>query len=325
MNKFKYISNYFFDDQKSLFNFLIIFSSLGLLSLYSATKNLNLLSSSFVYKQISFCILGFLIYFLSKNFTKIYNIFNFNQSWLICIFLLLLPWTPLGIEVNGARRWIKILTFSFQPSEFMKIFWMIELSRFVIDSHLTVQRKFFATGWLWLKLLLIIALLMIQPDFGTSFLLTVTTLSILFIAKIRLDFYFSLMILFLIGLITAIVLAPYRMKRFAAFLDPWTFAQDQGYQLIQSLIAIGSGGFWGQGLGLSLQKHLALPEAHTDFIFSIIVEETGFLGGIFLIFLFAWFIFILMTRGHDLAKYNQYHQSYFFLTAGLLLFFSNFY
>ncbi len=324
MNNSKNISNYFFDQKKNLLNFLVIFILLGLVSLYSATRNLNDLPNSFFYKQINFSILGFLIYFLSKKFTRIYNIFSFNKCWVISILLLLLPWTPLGIEVNGARRWIKILSFSFQPSEFMKIFWMIELSRFVINSHLSVQRKFFATGWLWLKLLSIIGLLMIQPDFGTSFLLTVTTLSILFIAKIRLDFYFSLMILFFISLIGAIVLAPYRMKRFAAFLDPWTFAQDQGYQLIQSLIAIGSGGFLGQGLGFSLQKHLALPEAHTDFIFSIIIEETGFLGGLSLIFLFGWFIFVLMTRGHDLAKRHEYHQSYFFLTSGLLLFFQTF-
>ena len=256
------------------------------------------------------------------SFTAGYKnwIHKVRYPWLWCIGLLLLPRTPLGLTVNGARRWIHLLSFSFQPSELVKVFWMIVLCRFVIESHLDVQKRFFASRPLWIKLCFLVLLLLLQPDFGTAFLLTSLTLTVLFVARVRLDFYFAMILVFIASVILAIILAPYRMRRFAAFLDPWTFAQDQGYQLIQSLIAIGSGSFWGTGLGQGLQKHFALPEAHTDFIFSVIVEESGFIGGLTVILIFMGLVGILLQRASSLVKREAYFDSYFYIASAILFF-----
>jgi cell division protein FtsW len=307
-------------ENKSLFWVMTFFLLLGLLSVYSSTMILTAQADHYIKRQCLFFVTGYFIYIIGFFSGYCHWIFKLKHPWLYSVGLLLLPLTPIGLMVNGARRWIHFAGFSFQPSELVKIFWITSLCHFVVKSHLDVQKKFFATRSLWLKLGVLLALLLIQPDFGTAFLLTTLTLTLLFVARIRLDFYFAMILAFIGGVIVAIIIAPYRMRRFAAFLDPWTFAQDQGYQLIQSLIAIGSGSILGVGIGKGLQKHYALPEAHTDFIFSAIVEETGLLGGVFLIGLFSWLSLNLLNRGYQLAKKELYLECYLYLSSAILFF-----
>ena len=313
-------NNFFWPENKSLFWMMTFFLLLGLLSVYSSTMILTAQYDHYIKRQSLFFLTGYFIYAIGFVCGYRHWIFKLQHPWLYSVCLLLLPLTPMGLMVNGARRWIHLSGFSFQPSELVKIFWITSLCHFVVKSHLDVQKNFFATRSLWLKLGVLLALLLIQPDFGTAFLLTTLTLTLLFVARIRLDFYFTMILAFIGGVILAIIIAPYRMRRFAAFLDPWTFAQDQGYQLIQSLIAIGSGSILGVGIGKGLQKHYALPEAHTDFIFSVIVEETGLLGGVFLIGLFLWLILNLLNRGYQLAKKELYLECYFYLSSAILFF-----
>jgi cell division protein FtsW len=312
--------NYLWPQRRALLPIGYFFLLLGLLSVYSSTMTLVSHPLRYIQRQSLFCISGFLVYSVGYILGYRKWIFKIDFVWFMSIALLLLPLTPLGLAVNGARRWIHYAGFSFQTSELVKILWIVILCDFVIKAHLDVQKNFFASKPLWLKLFLILFLLLIQPDFGTAFLLTTLTLMVLFIARVRLDFYFAMILTAILLIIFAIILAPYRMRRFAAFLDPWIFAQDQGYQLIQSLIAIGSGSFLGVGIGKGLQKHQALPEAHTDFIFAVIVEETGLLGGIIVIVLFLWFILILLSRGYYLAKKEYYRECYFYIAAAILFF-----
>jgi cell division protein FtsW len=310
----------FWPEKRTLFFLMHFLLVIGLLSVYSSTMTLADHPEHYIKRQLLFCLTGYIVYGVGYILGYRNLILKVRYPWLYCIGFLLLPLTPLGFEVNGAKRWIHCLGFSLQPSEFMKIFWILSLTHFIVNAHLDVQKNFFASKPLWIKLGLILTLLLIQPDFGTSFLLTALTLMMLFVARVRLDFYFSMMLAAVLAVMIAIVLAPYRMKRFAAFLDPWTFAQDQGYQLIQSLIALGSGSFFGVGIGASLQKHQALPEAHTDFIFSILVEETGLLGGTILLGIFLWIIFILLERGYAFSKKECYLESYFFIATAVLIF-----
>jgi cell division protein FtsW len=231
-----------------------------------------------------------------------------------------MPQTPLGWSVHGAKRWIHLGGLSFQPSELVKVFWMLEVVSFVMRSHFEVQKDLWASRWLWARLLLLIILLLIQPDFGTAFLLTTLTLGVLFVARVRMDFYFYMIFMACLGLGFVMIGAPYRWRRLMAYWDPWQFAQDQSYQLIQSLIAVGSGGLYGEGLGKSVQKHGFLPEAHTDFIFSILAEETGFIGVCLFLGLVYFFLKQFFDRARELAIKECYHESYFTLAVALLLF-----
>lgn len=298
---------------------LWVLLAIGLLSVFSASYPLTP-SYGYIVRQLFFAFTGLGIYAGSYFFAKKYPLARISYPFLICVVLLLLPQTPLGWSVNGAMRWIRLGSFSFQPSELAKVFWMFYVVDFVLKAHFEVQKDLFASRWLWARLLTLIVLLIIQPDFGTAFLLTALTLSVLFVARVRLDFYFYMIFLAFLGLGVIMLGAPYRWRRLIAYWDPWQFAQDQSYQLIQSLIAVGSGGIFGQGWGQSWQKHGALPEAHTDFIFSIWAEETGFIGVAFFIFILYCFLSQLIVRVRELATREDYHECYFTLAVALLIF-----
>ena len=292
---------------------------MGILTVFTASYPLTP-SYSYVSRQLFFLATGLLLYVLSYLWARQYPLARVPYPWIIAVALLLLPQTPLGWAVHGAVRWIRLGSFSFQPSELAKVFWMLCVVDFVMKAHFEVQKDLLASRWLWARLLTLIFLLLIQPDFGTAFLLTALTLSVLFVARVRLDFYFYMIFLAFMGLGVIMVGAPYRWRRLMAYWDPWQFAQDQSYQLIQSLIAVGSGGFWGQGWGQSWQKHGALPEAHTDFIFSIWAEETGFIGVFFFLLILYSFLAQLFQRVVELAAREDYHECYFTLAVALLIF-----
>lgn len=213
---------------------------------------------------------------------------------LLCFVLLLVVLIPgIGIVRGGARSWIGVGAFSIQPSEFMKLGLIIFLA-----ATLATYQKYitsFKKGFLPLTLLIFTAfgLIMLQPDLGTGLVLVVTCMLMVFVAGARLTHFFGLAFVGFLGFVFLIISAPYRIKRITAFLNPWEDPLGDGFQIIQSLYAIGPGGLMGMGLGKSLQKYFYLPEPQTDFIFAILGEELGFIGGTIVLLLFV----VLFWRG----------------------------
>ena len=217
-----------------------------------------------------------------------------NIILLFCFILLLLVLIPgVGLVRGGAQSWIGVGAFSIQPSEFMKLGLIIFLA-----AILSANQKYitsFKKGFLPCILLVFTAfgLIMLQPDLGTGMVLVLTCMIMIFAAGARLTHFFGLAAIGMLGFVGLIASAPYRISRITAFLNPWEDPLGDGFQIIQSLYAIGPGGLMGLGLGNSLQKYFYLPEPQTDFIFAILGEELGFIGGTVIIVLF----FLLLWRG----------------------------
>ncbi len=210
---------------------------------------------------------------------------------LLSLFFLLLVLVPgIGKEVNGSRRWIDLGVFTVQVSETVKLFIIVYLSGYLVRRGYLVQNTF--GGFLRPLVLMCIAsaLLLLEPDFGAAVVVVLTAMIMLFVAGVRFTQFMALMSF--LGVIGAllIMMSPYRMRRFIGFLDPFSDPYDTGFQLTQSLIAIGSGGFTGVGFGSSVQKLFYLPEAHTDFLFAVLCEELGLVGAIALIALYGFIV-----------------------------------
>ena len=234
-------------------------------------------------------------------------------SWMLplCLLALLLVLTPgIGAARGGAQRWIAFGGFSLQPSEFVKLGVVLFLARW-ISRHRDVMQQF---GSGVLPALVCVgtcsALILGQPDFGTAVILGLLLLLMLYVGGARPAHVLGLVFCGAVGMVVAVQVAPYRMRRLLAFLDPWEHSQDAGFQLVQSLIAFGSGGLSGVGLGQSKQKMLFLPEAHTDFIFALVGEELGLIGAVVVLALFA----VVAVRGFRVAA--RHPDSF----AGLLAF-----
>jgi cell division protein FtsW len=225
-----------------------------------------------------------------KNYAKLILGFCF-----VLLIAVLIP--GIGMVRGGAQSWIGVGAFSIQPSEFMKLGLIIFLS-----AYLAVNQKYitsFKRGFFPSLILVFTAfgLIMLQPDLGTGVVLVTTCMLMIFVAGARLAHFFGLAAIGLAGFVFLIASAPYRIKRITAFLNPWEDPLGDGFQIIQSLYAIGPGGLMGVGLGKSLQKYFYLPEPQTDFIFAILGEELGFIGGTLVIILFA----LLFWRGIKVA------------------------
>jgi len=207
-----------------------------------------------------------------------------------CFVLLVLVLIPnIGLIRGGARSWIGVGAFSIQPSEFMKLGLIIFLAFYLERNQKYITS--FKKGFLPALLLVFTAfgLIMLQPDLGTGVVLVLTCFIMIFIAGARLMHFMGLGIIGLGGFVYLIASAPYRISRISAFINPWEDPLGDGFQIIQSLYAIGPGGLMGVGFGNSLQKYFYLPEPQTDFIFAILGEELGFIGATFVICLFVLF------------------------------------
>lgn len=213
---------------------------------------------------------------------------------LVSIVLLGLVLVPgVGTAVGGAKRWLRFPGVSVQPAEIAKLSWVVYLSYSLAKKREKVQS--FSIGFLphlGLALLLVV-LCMLEPDFGSSVALLVLMFVMLFAAGAKLSYLIGSVLVAMPFAYTAVASSPYRMKRITAFLDPWANRQGSGYQVAESLMSIGSGGLTGLGLGDGRQKLFFLPEAHTDFIFSIIGEELGLIGVGLVILLYA----VIIWRG----------------------------
>lgn len=225
------------------------------------------------------------------------------RSWakmliIICFFLLIAVLIPgIGMERNGSRSWIGVGAFSIQPSEFMKLAMIAFLAKFLSENQKKITS--FKKGLVPSLALVFTAfgIIMLQPDLGTGTVMVGTCIVMIFVAGARVSHFAGLALLGVAGFVALVLSAPYRIKRITSFLDPWEDPLESGYQIIQSLYAIGPGGLFGLGLGQSRQKFFYLPEPQTDFIFAILAEELGFIGGSLVLLLFS----LLLWRGVRIA------------------------
>lgn len=277
---------------------VLILLSLGLTMVLSAStpKSLSEYGTSYQYfvKQLIFAILGIIaMLIISKIDYRFYQKF-YKIAWVVSIILLALV-LVIGKEVNEAKRWIGITeTLSFQPSEIVKFLMIVFYA-----GILTKNRDELGNFWLGLVkhvclLAPIIILLLLEPHFSVSIVILGTCCMMMVMAGCKFwQFMACGLTVGIPGIIALVIVAPYRLVRVTTFLDPWSDQLGSGWQVVQSLYAIGSGGLFGLGLGDSNQKYLYLPEPHNDFIFSVLAEELGFLGCVVVIVLFA----LLIWRG----------------------------
>ena len=226
---------------------------------------------------------------------------------LVGLALLCLVLVPgIGVEVNGATRWVRIGFMNLQASEPARLCLLIYLAGYAVRQQKNLRERFVGFLRPMLVLIAICGLLLAQPDFGAAIVLLATALIILFVAGARIRDFLLFFSAALVAMTVLALTSPYRMKRLTAFLDPWADPFDSGFQLTQSLIAIGRGEWFGVGLGGSVQKLFYLPEAHTDFVFAVFAEEFGLLGSLLLVGLFLallWRIFKLARRAVDAERY----------------------
>ncbi len=287
----------------TLFITIIIISIFGLIMIYSSSYVWAEYKFNdpfkFVKNQLLFFIIGiFLMIFISKIDYKKY-LENANKLLLIAIILLILVLIPgIGTIRNGSRSWFGIGSFGIQPSEAAKLILIIFTAKYLSHNQKVIKDVKKGVVPILLITLFIFGLIMLQPDFGTGVILVMSVIGLLFVAGANLKFFLSLGILGVIGIVVLILIAPYRLERIVSFINPWSDPLGSGFQIIQSLYAIGPSGLFGYGFLKSRQKHFYLPEPQTDFIFSIIAEEFGFMGIIIVASLFL----IIIYRGFKIAR-----------------------
>lgn len=224
---------------------------------------------------------------------------------LISLLMLILVLIPgFGRVVNGSRRWLGVGGFGIQVSELVKLTMVLYLSGYLVRQGSSIKESIVA----FIKPMMILAfiglLLLREPDFGATVVISATVLTMLFLSGVKLRYYMILLSSVLVALAGLALSSPYRVRRLTSFLNPWADQFNTGYQLTQSLIAFGRGGYAGVGLGESVQKLLYLPEAHTDFIFAVLAEETGLIGIMFVLTLYS----IIIVRGF-MTGYTAWCQS----------------
>jgi len=219
-------------------------------------------------------------------------------KWLVLGLVLLVLVLLIGREIGGAKRWLPLIVMNFQPAEWMKIAAILFLAGYLQRHQDAMKQDIGAVIRLFLPFSLMAFLLLLQPDYGTTVLIAGVLVGMLFIAGAPLR-YFAITILPIVSLLVILLInSPYRMARVMNFMDPWQDPYGVGYQLSQALMAIGSGGIFGSGLGSSVQKLFYLPDAHTDFMFAVFAEETGWVGVVLLLSLYA----LLLLRLFSIAK-----------------------
>lgn len=288
--------------------FLIIITTLiliGCLFVYSSSSVYALetfgTSLFFVKRQVYGLLIGLIALCIGRIIPP-ERIKKTSALFFLCslclIGLTLLP--SISRNIHGSSRWITFFKFSFQPSEIVKIALIFYVARFLEKK--TFKKTLSFLQWLIFFTLIgtMCFLLLKQPDFGMTVTLLLTTIIMFFVAHTNIKHILVTLCTLGISALFLIIFRSYRLQRVLTFLDPWQDPKGSGFQIIQSLIAIGSGNWLGTGIAHSRQKFFYLPMQHTDFIFSIIAEETGFVGALFLIILFILFLYFGLRIAHQL-------------------------
>ena len=254
-------------------------------------------STYFLARQAAFAVLGIAAMAVSSQIDyRIYKRLTYPLLILAALGLLVCA-TSLGTKVGGASRWIRVGPVGIQPSEISKLAVILYLSYSL--SKKAEKIKTFAVGFLPHVVVsaLFMGLLLLQPDFGTAVVIGLCTFTLLFVAGTRMGYLVGAVLLVAPLAYRAVVGSAYRMRRIMAFLDPWQYRSNVGYQISESLMSFGSGGLWGVGLGDGKQKLFFLPEAHNDFISAIIGEELGFVGIVGMLLVYS----LVVWRGFQIA------------------------
>ena len=313
---------------KQYFDPLFLFTSIfiitfGLLMLFSASTEIAYTNFNdpfyYIKKQIFFLIISF-IFCISISHIRLSNIRKYSLILFIgSIIILLLLFIPeLGKEVKGSRRWLKLYLFTIQPSELVKLTFLVWLCSFLSLQNEKIKKfEYYIIPFLYL--LIPCTTILYFKDLGSIVIILFITLSLLWLANAKFFHILSTSFFGIFLIYVLIVFEPYRMKRMMTFLDPFADELDGGYQLSNSLTAIGDGGIFGKGLGGSSFKQFYLPEAHTDFIFAILVEELGIIGGMLLIFLYVTMLIGLIFISFDSFKKDRLFQGYLVFGVFLLI------
>lgn len=255
--------------------------------------------------------------FLVVSFAAAFVAFQIPMAWwqkmapilfLVGLALLILVLIPgIGRVVGGSRRWLSLFVINLQPSEFMKLLVAIYVADYTVRKASFMNS--FTRGFLPMLavMLLVGSLLLLEPDFGAFAVIASISIAILWLGGIDIRIFIGLIIMLVIGFITLILIAPYRLARVTNFMDPWADPLGKGYQLSHALIAFGRGEWLGVGLGASVEKLLYLPEAHTDFLLAVIAEELGFVGVLTVLGLFVY----VVLRAFMIAKEAVNNERYF--------------
>lgn len=237
-------------------------------------------------------------------------------GWLAAVLVAILVLIPgLGHEVNGARRWLRFGGFSLQAAEVAKFGLCVYLAGYLSRYHHKLADHPSVLFVPLCMVAVVCGLLIAEPDLGSAVVIVCATVGLLFMAGAKLRFFVLIVLLGAAALALLVMVAPYRMQRLVAFLDPWSVAFGSGYQLTQALIAFGRGEMWGLGLGEGVQKLYYLPEAHNDFIFAVVAEELGGVGAIALALLLSYLVIQIFL----LAKHNLEQKAVF---AGMVAYFA---
>ncbi|MCE2572068.1 cell division protein FtsW [Motilimonas eburnea] len=240
-----------------------------------------------------------------------------SGRFLLLAIVLLIAVLIVGRSVNGAVRWIGVGPINIQPAEFAKFALFAYLASYLVRRQQEVQETLKGFFKPLIVLFVLATLLLAQPDLGSVVVMMVTTVGLLFLAGAKIGQFIAILITGVSAVILLIVVEPYRMRRVTSFLDPWQDPFGSGYQLTQSLMAFGRGGWFGQGLGNSVQKLEYLPEAHTDFVFAILAEETGFFGVMVVLGLLLWLAMKALWIGKKTLQHDQLYSGYLAMAIGI--------
>lgn len=270
----------------SIFGIIMIYSASSIWAEYKYNDPLK-----YVKNQALFFIIGLILMFLVSKINYKFYLKKSNILLIGCIILLILVLIPgVGMVRNGSRSWFGIGSFGIQPSEFTKLALIIFTSKYLMNNEKNMKNIKKGVLPILCVLIFVFGLIMLQPDFGTGMIIVISIIGLLFVGGVSMKFFIGLGIIGVLGITGLIIIAPYRLARILSFLNPWSDPLGSGFQIIQSLYAIGPGGLFGFGFLNSRQKHFYLPEPQTDFIFSIISEEFGFLGIVIVVTLFLTII-----------------------------------
>ncbi|MHB1947504.1 MAG: putative lipid II flippase FtsW [Gammaproteobacteria bacterium] len=265
----------------------------------------------YFYRQLIFLIIGILfgsvvVQFEVSIWEKIGGVLLLTTMLMLA--LVLIP--GIGHAANGSARWIGVGPFRVQVSELAKFSVVIYMAGYLVRRHDEVETQL--SGFLKpMGLLIVLAVLLLkEPDFGATAVIMATALGMMFLAGMQLRHFALLLLLVLTALAILAISEPYRLKRLTTFTDPWANPFDSGYQLTQSLIAFGRGGWFGVGLGKSIQKLFYLPEAHTDFLFAVIAEELGLVGMLAVIGLFTFLVLRVFYIGRQAQQLGQHYAGF---------------
>lgn len=282
---------------------VLLLVGMGIVMVYSASSALALERFGsdyyFLIRQALYSLMGILVLVVFSYIPfRLYRPLTYPILAVAVVMLVVVAFTGLGVSVGGAARWLQLGPIRFQPSELARLALVVYLA-YSMSKKDEQLRDFFVGFFPHILVLgLFAVLLMAQPDFGSVVVFAALTWIMLFVGGCRIIHLFSVVLVLAPMAWLFMMQAEYRVKRLMSFLDPWKYTSDEGYQIVHSLMAFGSGGITGAGLGKGYQKLFYLPEPHTDFIFSVVGEELGLVGVMIVILLYG----VMLMRGIHIAR-----------------------